>query len=129
MKLYKRPILVRLFCVLMALHIFNISVDTPDAEPDFKPEDLSYNDMESVVEIILEKYLGYDDAIAEHDEPDDGSDKCTNIEIDKDLCVTDFYAGNFSISVPYDILTIEVPYNTACASDYISEITPPPPKC
>lgn len=129
MKLYKHPIVIRFFCILMAFHIFNISVDAPDADPDSQPEDLSYNDMESVVEIILEKYLGFDNAIAEHDEPDDDSDNSTTIEIVKDLSVTDFYTCDFSISIPCNTLTIETPYDIAFASDYISEIIPPPPKC
>jgi hypothetical protein len=55
----------------MAIHIFNLSVDTKDVAPDCIAEDLSINDQETVVEIVLEKVLGIDNAIAEQDEPDE----------------------------------------------------------
>jgi len=55
----------------MAIHIFNISVDSPDPEPAYLPEDLSFNDMESIAEIILEEVLGITNAINEQDEPDE----------------------------------------------------------
>jgi hypothetical protein len=70
MKFFKSNIISRIFCILMAIHIFNLSVDTKDAAPDCIAEDLSINDQETVVEIVLEKVLGIDNAIAEHDEPD-----------------------------------------------------------
>jgi phosphate uptake regulator len=54
----------------MAVHILNCSVDTPDAQPDSIAEDLSYNDIESISELVLEQILGFEDAIAEHDEHD-----------------------------------------------------------
>ncbi len=54
----------------MALHIFNLCVDTKDFELAGTPEDLSINDQESVVEIVLEHWLGIKNAIEEHDEPD-----------------------------------------------------------
>lgn len=54
----------------MAVYLFNISVDTADPSPDYLPEDLSINDQESFVELILEKVLGYENAIKEYDDPD-----------------------------------------------------------
>lgn len=120
---------MRLFCILMALHIFNISVDTPDADPDSKPEDLSYNDMESVVEIILEKCLDYDNAIAEHDEADEDCVTSKTIEIASDIIITDFFTYPFSTPLPSELLKVKTPYVGSCSSDHISEITPPPPKC
>jgi hypothetical protein len=127
MKIHKHHILIRLFCILMAFHIFNMSVDTRDANPDSEPEDLSYNDMESVVEIVIEKVLGYDNAIAEHDEEDEDSDK--SFEIAKDLKIQGFYICYFSPRYPTNITATETPYNGEFCSDYTSEITPPPPKC
>lgn len=70
MKFFRSNIISRIFCILMAIHIFNLSVDTKDAAPDCIAEDLSINDQETVVEIVLEKVLGIDNAIAEQDEPD-----------------------------------------------------------
>jgi hypothetical protein len=56
----------------MALYLLNISVDTADSTPHYLPEDLTFNDQESIVEIVLEKILGFEDAIAECDD----NDKC-----------------------------------------------------
>ena len=53
------------------MQIFNLSVDAPDAQPRHVQEDLTINDMESIVEIILEKIFVIDDAIPEHDDADD----------------------------------------------------------
>lgn len=52
------------------MHILNLSVDTKDAEPDYIAENLSFNDQETIVELVLEKVLGIENAIAEQDEPD-----------------------------------------------------------
>ncbi len=54
----------------MGLYLLNISVDTADLSPNYLPEDLSFNDQESIIEIILEKVLGFEDAIKEYDDPD-----------------------------------------------------------
>ena len=66
----------------MALHLINISVDTADPTPEHIPEDLSINDQESVVEIVLEQLLGYEDAIKEYDDHDtEDHDKKTSFKI------------------------------------------------
>lgn len=54
----------------MALYLLNISVDSPDPYPEHIPEDLSFNDQESIVEIIVEKVLGFENAIEEYDDHD-----------------------------------------------------------
>ena len=61
---------LRLLWFLLAAHFLNISVDSEDIRPDYTAEDLSINDQESVVEIVLEQFLDIDNAIAEHDESD-----------------------------------------------------------
>jgi hypothetical protein len=70
LKFIRTSIISRAICFLLAFHIFNLSVDTKDVEPDYVPEDLSINDQETIVELILEKIIGIDDAIQEQDEPD-----------------------------------------------------------
>ncbi|MDH7911400.1 hypothetical protein [Winogradskyella sp. SYSU M77433] len=54
----------------MGLYFLNISVDAADPNPEYIPEDLSFNDQESIIEFILEKVLGYEDAIQEYDDYD-----------------------------------------------------------
>ena len=61
---------LRLLWLVMAIHIFNCSVDNPDPMPNSYPEDLSINEMESVLEIILEQLCGIENAIVEYDEND-----------------------------------------------------------
>jgi len=61
---------VKYLSLLLALQVFNCSVDPPDREADGTPEDLNFNDMESVVEIVLENVFGINNAMPEHDEPD-----------------------------------------------------------
>jgi hypothetical protein len=51
--------------------MFNISVDAPDGHTDAIKEDLSINEMESIVEIVLEQCFDIANAIPEHDEEDD----------------------------------------------------------
>lgn len=55
---------------MMGLYLLNISVDTADPNPEHIPEDLSFNDQESIVEIIVEQVLGYENAIKEYDDHD-----------------------------------------------------------
>lgn len=54
----------------MGLYLLNISVDAADPKPEYIPEDLSFNDQESIIEIIIEQVLGYEDAIKEYDDHD-----------------------------------------------------------
>jgi len=81
----------------MGIYLLNISVDIADPFPQYISEDLSYNDQESVVEIIVEKIFGYENAIAEYDDHDtnDAHDKKSNFKID-----LGFYCTGFFISYP-----------------------------
>src|ERR1035437_5545265 len=60
----------KIICFLFALHILNVSVDPPDPEPEWVPEDLSVNEMESISEIICEQILHIDNAFPEQDDQD-----------------------------------------------------------
>jgi hypothetical protein len=60
----------RLLCLLLALHFLNFSIDSKDLHPDSTPEDLSFNDIESVAEFFAEVVLKHHDAFKEHDEKD-----------------------------------------------------------
>lgn len=54
----------------MGLYLLNISVDSSDQNLNSIPEDLSINDQESIIEIIIEKVLGFENAIEEYDDHD-----------------------------------------------------------
>jgi hypothetical protein len=67
----------------MGLYLLNISVDTADPKNEHIPENLSINDQESIVEIVVEKVLGYENAIKEYDDHDtEDHSKKTNVKID-----------------------------------------------
>lgn len=63
---YARPL-----CLVLAVYTFNFSIDAPDARPDSVAEDMSFNDIESFYEFLLEGVAGIDNAVAEHEEHDD----------------------------------------------------------
>ncbi len=52
------------------LHVLNCSVDIPDPKGQQVTENLSFNDQESIVEIVVEKMLGFGNVIAEYDDVD-----------------------------------------------------------
>lgn len=84
LSLIRNSIGTRLLWGVLALHFLNISIDNPDPKPNQIPEDLSFNDQESIIEFILEKILGWENAIAEYDDPDadeENKEKRSKIEI------------------------------------------------
>ena len=54
----------------MALYLLNISVDSHDLNPEPLAINLSINEQESIVEIVVEQILGFENAIAENDDHD-----------------------------------------------------------
>ncbi|MFD1551039.1 hypothetical protein DNU06_04440 [Putridiphycobacter roseus] len=96
----RNSLLINILWGVMALYLLNISVDTADLNPQSVPEDLSINDQESIVEIILEKILGYENAIEEYDDNDkEGQHKNSNVKLD-------FIARSFVIVI-ISLLNIE----------------------
>lgn len=68
--LKRQKVLFRCFAAFMALYLFNISVDPQDARPVYQRENLGINEQESLIELVVEKLMGYDDAITEYDDND-----------------------------------------------------------
>ncbi len=54
----------------MGLYLLNLSVDPVDTTPHYIPEDLSVNDQESVIELIVEQLFGFENAFQEFDDHD-----------------------------------------------------------
>lgn len=112
----------------MALHILNCSIDAPDKLPDYIPENLNVNDIESISELVLEQFLGLENAVEEHDEPD--STDGLSFEIAK---IVLYYQPIFSFLIPqkviffYDELS-ELAYIQAHITIIHPEIISPPPK-
>ena len=82
MRLIRDSAFLRIFWGLMALYLLNISVDTADPDPEHIPEDLSFNEQESLVEIVVEKLMGFESAIAEYDDHDSEEHNKKNSKIE-----------------------------------------------
>ncbi|MBU2018303.1 MAG: hypothetical protein KJ941_01545 [Bacteroidetes bacterium] len=68
---------------LLGLFLLNISVDTTDYNRNNTPEDLSINNQESIIEMVVEQVLGYVDAFKEFDDQDpEDPNKKTNLKIE-----------------------------------------------
>lgn len=123
----RKHINLKLFWFLMALHILNLSVDSPDLQPDHIAEDLSFNDMESIVEILLEQVLGIEDAIPEQEEDD--SERSLLAKTNFQLV---YYQQQIGIKFMYgdDIAFLHnnVFYRSPDFEQFNPEIIPPPPK-
>jgi hypothetical protein len=98
MEFIRKHIAFRYFWVFMALHILNCSIDAPDKLPDYIPENLSFNDIESISELILEQFMGFENAVEEHEEPD--STDGLSFEVAKIIL---FYQPSFVFSVPLKV--------------------------
>lgn len=126
MKFLRNNIISRIFCFLLALHIFNVSVDMPDAQPDYVSEDLTFNDQESFVELVLEKVLGIDNAVVEYDEADETNSQ--NFEMSKDLKLYNQCAQNIVFQL-HTIEIVNIPfYKESSLAEYFREIQPRPPR-
>ncbi|WP_143083845.1 hypothetical protein [Flexibacter flexilis] len=124
----REHIAFRVLWLLMGLHILNYSVDSPDKQPNYVPEDLSYNDMESIAEIVLEQFLDIDDAMAEHDEDDDESGSSFSKKRTFDVFVCHKFI-KVVIGCPcYRDITFLSTYTEQFFEQFNAEIIPPPPK-
>ncbi|GAB3995849.1 hypothetical protein GCM10028807_37060 [Spirosoma daeguense] len=114
----------------MALHVINLSIDTPDRYGKVTlrndgGEDLSVNDIESFSELLLEVGLGLVNAVPEHDEPDDDSN-LTKLE------QTYLFANLFQL-LPPRLLSVfieaePIPFKLTRALTHVVDILSPPPQ-
>ncbi|UTW68277.1 hypothetical protein KFE94_13080 [bacterium SCSIO 12643] len=65
----------------MGLHLLNISIDAADPNPQHIPEDLSINDQESILEVVFEQLLEFENLFIEFDDND--NEDLNNIKIVK----------------------------------------------
>lgn len=120
----------RFLCLLLALHVINLSVDVRDTvlltgRTVAYHEDLSINKIESIGELLLEECFGLENAFPEHDDPDDESE-LTELEQDYDFNQL-FAFSPLSPAVQY-LLTATVPFRTEFVPAHVLEIVAPPPQ-
>lgn len=122
----RNSIFTKILWGLMALYLLNISVDTADPNPEHIPEDLSLNDQESIVEIVVEKVLGFENAIKEYDDHDNenhSKQKTTKIDLLVHVTKTDKLTHNL-----IDVIKELYPDHVARLTIGFNEIDSPPPK-
>ncbi|MDR6197653.1 hypothetical protein [Siphonobacter sp. SORGH_AS_0500] len=114
----------------MALHVINLSIDTPDrnvcySEDGETHEDPTINDMESLIEFVLEEGFGLDNVVPEHDEPDEDSDLT---KLNQDY----FFTPTFRLLPPVETVivlpTLFIPDRTDELLSRMLEISSPPPQ-
>ncbi len=110
----------------MGFYLLNISVDAADPNPEHIPEDLSINDQESIVEIVIEQILGYEDTFKEYDDhdPEDHNKKNT-VKID----IFTQYALHSIINQSFIKTTKSgFPDRSTYLTDGFHQLDAPPPK-
>ncbi|MFC6860134.1 hypothetical protein [Zunongwangia atlantica] len=123
MQIFRNNKTLRYFSLIIGLVILNISVDSPDFNKKF-PEDLNLNDQESIVEILIEKILGFENAIPEYEDSDS-----ENQLVKKDFSV-DNYVLDKKPEIFFDI-SLQKLMNSEYQHKYYNfypEVTSPPPK-
>lgn len=127
MKFWRNLHLVRLWTIVLAFTIFNCSIDSPDHLPFNAPEDLSYNDMESLLELVVEKVLHFENAFVEYDDNDEGDSGQFSLKKGIDfftpLCFHPFKLADVDSS-PIK----HVGYKETYSNQFHPELVPPPPK-
>lgn len=125
------PLWHRLLCLLMAFYVINVSIDAPDgyvtpnSQGEYK-EDLSFNEIESFSELVLEEGLDLYDAVPEHDESDEEDDQLTKILVDWAI------PGPLAVyrfeSVMGYLPTPPLPFTGIIYQSKVADINSPPPK-
>lgn len=116
---------IRLFCGLMALYLFNCSVDAPDAFAEYLPENVLINDQDSIVEIIVEQLLGFDDAITEYDDSEDGHGYTAKKTFATDIFILPVFTV-YSLNFNTDCNTIKGRNENLHLIPYFEIHSPPP---
>lgn len=76
----------------MAFYMLNCSVDIADKEGDHISEDLCFNDQESIIELVLEIGLGFEDAVPEREDADGDQETSQKKNFSTDLMFLTNYA-------------------------------------
>ncbi|WP_207554922.1 hypothetical protein [Acidiluteibacter ferrifornacis] len=99
-----------------------------NVDPNYKiiQEDFLFNDQESIVEIVIEQFMGFENAIAEYDEPeneDQNKELIVKIDLLAHLTPSDLNCQNPFIKKRNSFSHFDV----QIISSYL-EIDSPPPK-
>ncbi len=88
--------------LLIGLQILNSSIDAPDVLPEWIPENLSYNEIESVTEWLVEIVFTNKNKLQEFDDQDDNKKK-NQLKKDKDYYHNQSNTFSFLIGGNYSL--------------------------
>ena len=118
--------MIRFLCGFLALYLLNISVDSPDPNPEGIPEDLSINDQESIIEMVIEKVMGFENAVAEYDDHDPSRET----SLKKGLSVDHFILSSWHLKAGrvlfFDLDQTNAFYLAHLRKIYLDISSPPP---
>lgn len=114
----------RLICFLMALHFLNYSIDPRDLHPDSHPEDLKFNDIETITELLAEVILEKKNVFEEHEEKDnyDGNSSANHKFYYTSLVALTIHSPQALSTKKFTIS------NTRFIQSLSTSVTSPPPK-
>lgn len=119
---------LKFFWILMALLLLNCSVDTTGLFADaIETKQLVFNDQESIIEIVVEQFLGFDNLIPENF--DDDMDQKANLKKAKVIDI--FIIPNFSLAndfIASEIKKIEISTGYNQWDKFHFKIPSPPPE-
>jgi hypothetical protein len=125
LKMARNTTFVRLVWGFMAIFLFNISADTDDFSPHSLNEDLSVNDQESFIEVIVEQVLGFEDAIAE----DNNADPQHFVIKKGNYSKLQYFSHDSAIEFPMaetELAGIPINYNATLSDGHLQLELPPP---
>lgn len=95
MKFFRIAFIKKIILLTVCFHIINSSIDAPDVLPEWAPEDLSYNEIESVTEWLVEVVFANNNFLQEHDDQDDNKKKIQLKKKKNYHCSTAFSSNSF----------------------------------
>ncbi len=128
MKFLRENIAFRFLWLLMALQILNCIVATPlDAQSSNAPKNLSYKNMQSIVEIFWKQVLGITSAVTDQDAPADNESE--EFSIEQNL---NFFIHDPSLKSIHDYIALFSSKYSFYEKKYSKQVhleqIPPPPK-
>lgn len=106
----------------MGLHMVNTSINT--AEPI--PQDITFNDQETIVEMVVEQFLGFGNVMEET--TNDDTEDCSLNNSSKTGFVTLFFIERNAHEPRFGIIKQGYPYFADCLTQGHLQYNTPPPK-
>lgn len=128
MRLNKIHIGLRVLWVLMALHILNFSIDNPHTFFEHDKVDNDFDEVDSVVELVLEDVIGIDNAIPEHHSKTPLSHKFSAKKVVWMFEQTEPLKFNEPMAINFKIVVPDVRYKNSIYDSPLVNIFSPPPE-